>query len=1367
MWQQGTAPGTYLWKDALSYCENLTLAGHTDWRLPAFKELESLVNLGGRPAIDMSKFPNTFSANYWSSTTDLNDTYGPSAWDIYFSYGDDDTDAKSSHDYVRCVRGGDPLDYLDHFVISTPSSPPAVGVPFSVTITAVDKGGNRVTGFNGAVRLSNPGGIYPISAKLESGQGTVSVKLYTGADNTRINCSGYGAYGNSKYFSVTSGVACTGSIWGNVIDCNEAAVSGTTVSVYRASDPEGDPVSTTTTDSGGKFTFSSVACGKYEIRAAKDGKGTSRIMREVGATYCTTAYNILIPLNCGTKDTPVVLVPGILGSSKSGAIVPRLPSDMPADASDLRIHAEALTGFDDLRSVLTQLGYHVVECPYDWRINCAKAYEEYLVDKIDEALKESTTGKVHIVAHSMGGLVVRAYIQDKENYRNDIDKVAFVGTPQRGSCNPYCIWEGGDPKLVDNTLYKWYFKALNIYFYTDTLKKLWDSKRRGGWSEWNHKAIRAFVQDETPSLRELMYTEQFLTDYFHEWGVKETGGNVNTWLKELNEGLGDYNAPSSVMSSTGDSGTKVEARVFAGGKDNSTITWVKTALVKGSIGWANDLYEDGIPSVLYFDSIPFANVKWGKGDGTVPYDSAVYPSNSNWAALCPTTSQSGHASLVKDFLGEIVAFLDPEAGSAAARDLSGTTGGAELSVSILGDMRVLVTDSQSRKTGADTATGSPLMEIPDSKCAFDATGGEAGVEDPAAGTYQITYFGGADRDFQIDIEYRDDDVSETYNYRGFRPAAARTFSVVINPSGSPRVTVTTPATAPTNLQANPYISGTEKTRLTWTATGEAGLTGYNIYAVAELEPYFTKVTTVGAGTTSYNTADAWSSDSSTTVKTYAVAAVKTGGIESFFSNLAQNNDRDHDGLSDVEEDGLGTDKTKADTDGDGLKDGEEQAYNASPLLKDTDGDGYNDYIEIQAGSDPLDDQSVPVADISVEKWVNDSNAHVGEDVVFTVLLTNNGPGDATGIQITDQLPAGLSYKSNNATQGTYSLATGIWEVGSLANGASATLEITVAVDQTGTFTNTATLTASSHEDPNSQNDKDDAVVSGEVGDISVGKTNLYGISYNSTTPHNELHTIDPATGTISLLNSFDFDTGSYTGIIAVNKSGIFTQSSGGTLYKFDLNTGSILSTFASETQLQNIAAGPSGNLYGISYNSTTSHNELHTIDPATGTISLLNSFDFDTGSYTGIIAVNKSGIFTQSSGGTLYKFDLNTGSILSTFASETQLQNIAAGPSGNLYGISYNSTTSHNELHTIDPATGTISLLNSFDFDTGSYTGIIAVNESGIFTQSSGGTLYKFDLNTGSILSTFASETQLQNIASNQQTNGSINGLLILLLEKN
>jgi len=76
---------------------------------------------------------------------------------------------------------------------------------------------------------------------------------------------------------------------------------------------------------------------------------------------------------------------------------------------------------------------------------------------------------------------------------------------------------------------------------------------------------------------------------------------------------------------------------------------------------------------------------------------------------------------------------------------------------------------------------------------------------------------------------------------------------------------------------------------------------------------------------------------------------------------------------------------------------------------------------------------------------------VGATVTFTVTLTNNGPLDGTGIIVTDMVPAGLTYLSSVADQGTYNSTTGIWNVGSVANGATATLTLKVTVNS-GTAT---------------------------------------------------------------------------------------------------------------------------------------------------------------------------------------------------------------------------------------------------------------------------------------------------------------------------
>ncbi|MEM7065778.1 MAG: DUF11 domain-containing protein, partial [Cyanobacteria bacterium P01_B01_bin.77] len=107
------------------------------------------------------------------------------------------------------------------------------------------------------------------------------------------------------------------------------------------------------------------------------------------------------------------------------------------------------------------------------------------------------------------------------------------------------------------------------------------------------------------------------------------------------------------------------------------------------------------------------------------------------------------------------------------------------------------------------------------------------------------------------------------------------------------------------------------------------------------------------------------------------------------------------------------------------------------------------------------------ADLSLTTAVNNATVGVGDDVTFTLTLTNDGPDPTTNVAVTDALPAGLTFLSDTPSQGSYNSTTGVWTVGSLASGSTVTLDLVADTPTAGTFTNTAEVTASDESDPDS------------------------------------------------------------------------------------------------------------------------------------------------------------------------------------------------------------------------------------------------------------------------------------------------------------
>lgn len=100
------------------------------------------------------------------------------------------------------------------------------------------------------------------------------------------------------------------------------------------------------------------------------------------------------------------------------------------------------------------------------------------------------------------------------------------------------------------------------------------------------------------------------------------------------------------------------------------------------------------------------------------------------------------------------------------------------------------------------------------------------------------------------------------------------------------------------------------------------------------------------------------------------------------------------------------------------------------------------------------------ADLTVSKTASPNPGQVGTGLSYRIVVTNNGPGVATNVVLTDTLPSGVIFGSAGATQGTCSgTATVNCSIGTLNVGAFAVATIVVTPNSQGQLTNTASATA--------------------------------------------------------------------------------------------------------------------------------------------------------------------------------------------------------------------------------------------------------------------------------------------------------------------
>jgi pimeloyl-ACP methyl ester carboxylesterase len=219
------------------------------------------------------------------------------------------------------------------------------------------------------------------------------------------------------------------------------------------------------------------------------------------------------------KRDPIILIPGIGASINPDVMIGSIFNDNWTMFDRT---------YDGLIKTIRSAGY--VEgkdffiAYYDWRKPNSQSAENFLRPVIKKALALNPVGQVNIVAHSMGGLVARSYVQNSLD--NDVNNLILVATPSRGSSDSYAVWEGGYvPKNWESRT------AMNAYISYMKLKNLTFN---------TYDVVHQFI----PSLKDLLPTYSYLypsgssQDLKNYLGMNEKNDfliNLNAKAAELND----------------------------------------------------------------------------------------------------------------------------------------------------------------------------------------------------------------------------------------------------------------------------------------------------------------------------------------------------------------------------------------------------------------------------------------------------------------------------------------------------------------------------------------------------------------------------------------------------------------------------------------------------------------------------------------------------------------------------------------------------------------------------------------------------------------------------------------------------------------
>ncbi len=445
-----------------------------------------------------------------------------------------------------------------------------------------------------------------------------------------------------------------------------------------------------------------------------------------------------------TAYTPVVIIPGILGSAQHNG----------EWLIDPITHA-----YDNLIDTLDANGYEkgvtLFPFPYDWRVsNRETAF--LLKQKIDEIKIICGCDKVDVVAHSMGGLVARQYIQS-DDYGHDVRKLIFLGTPHLGAPKTYLMWEGGESDIDKSG------QQLKYFLLTEALKH--------GFSnlfDYIHTTPVPSVQELLPVYGYIKHSGSPDIPSFpnSQWYPN------NLFLSDLNSSITDlYNSGVTISNFVGQTA------------DDTTISTIR--VVPPTVASPVALWGFGKPE-NFGNSSTDQGLERGAGDGTVPLSSAaliisdIHIIDSEHNKL-PTEAEG-------DVFEKLTGIIAPTL----------VTGKDRLDIpmlifQILSPADIVVVAPDGLKIGKDFVTGNEFNQIPDAFYSGFGTDEEyITIPNPLDGVYKVITQGtGSGGSYTIATGMIGDATSsETFFTGQTLPDLITEISVDVDPEQPDQTTIT-------------------------------------------------------------------------------------------------------------------------------------------------------------------------------------------------------------------------------------------------------------------------------------------------------------------------------------------------------------------------------------------------------------------------------------------------------------------------------------------------------------------------------------------------------------------------------------------------